>query len=181
MRPMPPFAVLVASLFLSGVCACAPVAAAPPLDNAMPARDGLDAQWMPSSDERTVLQRLSAREAMPCAEVIDGIAEPVAALRFVIAHAPKGPPPIRAARCLVREHLGAIESDAERWLREPGTKGLATVVVDAIDTMPEESAGRLARVALDGPYADTLRPRLAQSTRQSVLQLVRESTPELSR
>jgi hypothetical protein len=115
------------------------------------------------SDEALLRTRLSAYELGSCVDVERDIADPVVGLIAVIANTPDGGAPVAAARCLVTLHLGEAEGEVMRWLNTPGHKGLALVVLGALDTLPPAEAARLGDVALAGPYAGIARSRLSRS------------------
>lgn len=141
---------------------------------ATPAQPVAGEAWIPSDAEKTLLQRLSRHEPDECDAIEAGVDAAPQALLSIIAHVPDGAPPVLAARCLVRRHMDIAEVEREvlRWLRAPGSKGLAFVVVDNLDALSADLAVRLARTALDGPYAAPVRARLKRSGVTEVRDLV---------
>ncbi len=138
--------------------------------------------WTPSPEEDAVYRALSLRDAPPgCAEVEALAAEPLVALRAVVERAAMPPwAPLRAARCIVTHHAEPARADLAGWLTDADRRGLALVVLDAMDELPEPLALELSAAALAGPLADDARQRLADSERPAIRALV-SAPPEAGR
>lgn len=111
--------------------------------------------WTPTEAEQKLVAALSARDgAPPCAVVEALVPDPVVSLGRVVDNV-KMPPwaPMHAATCLIERHAEAVEPDLERWVTEPGMRGLAKLVFNRLAIIESERAVRLARAGLNGPYA----------------------------
>jgi hypothetical protein len=106
----------------------------------------------------TVTRALSSRDAVSC-EAVEALApDAVSALRTVVAEVTMPPyAPMRAADCLIRRHAAEVQPDLERWVMEPGLKGLGRLVLGALDAMPAQVAVPVVRKAL----AEGSEPELA--------------------
>jgi len=118
--------------------------------------------WTPSEEDTAVYKALSARDGAPlCADVEALVTDPVTALKNVVEHAEMPPwAGIRAAECLVTRHSAEIEAEITAWVGASETKGLALVVFNHLDEMPEDIALRVAGVALNGPLSNDARERI---------------------
>lgn len=134
---------------------------------------------MGSSEGYAVYRALSVRDPDPvCSEVEALSSTPVEHLVEVVDRSPMPPwVPMRAAACLVQGHGAEIQDTLVAWVTGENTKGLAILVCDQIDALPEDVALAVAEQALAGPYADDARSRLAKSTRPAVAALVQGAQP----
>jgi hypothetical protein len=96
-----------------------------------------------------VVRALSARDAVPCADVEALTATPVETLRSVVSTVSMPPwVPMRAAQCLIERHAVDVQPDLERWVVDPATQGLGRMVLSGLDRIPIEVALPVARKAL---------------------------------
>ena len=58
---------------------------------------------------------------------------------------------IRAANCVFSTDWRVVENDLRRWMMSAQTTGLGRVVIENIDTLPEEKAVEFATTAMTGP------------------------------
>jgi hypothetical protein len=125
-----------------------------------------ETQLVLSDGARAIFERSLIRDPEPsCAELTEGIADPVSAL-LEVAERVQAPPRsgMRAATCLVREHASAIEPTMTRWVSERRTMGYGLLALDHLDRFPPELADRLSRAALAGDFPDAARRRIERRT-----------------
>ena len=70
--------------------------------------------------------------------------------------------PMRAATCLLSQHPKEAEEDALKWVADPAQVSLTTLVLGRLDTLPLDSATRIAQAALAGPHAEIAKVRIAK-------------------
>ena len=113
-----------------------------------------DLPWPDDSPESAVYRAFLPRHPQTtCAEVAQRTPNPVRSLNAVV-HGPALPPwvPMRAAACLVDEHLEAGEGEITAWLVDPELLGLARLVQRRLSHMPAPIAQRLEKAAIAGPH-----------------------------
>lgn len=112
-----------------------------------------------------VIAALSARHAVPCAEVEALAPDPVAALLYVVDEVQRPPwAPMRAAVCLLEGHVPVIEPQLRRWVTDPELLGLGRLVHGRLDRLPVPTAVALAQHALsEGPEPERVQAALAGS------------------
>jgi len=121
-------------------------------------------------DEQSVYRALSARDPAPdCAEIEAGVDRPVPILVRVAEEA-EAPPwaPLRAAGCLVQRHGEAAEDHLRDWVVDPARAGLAELVLERVDLLPEPVAVEVVRDALDGPHREAAEAAAAASERPEI-------------
>lgn len=131
-------------------------------------------EWTPNADEDAVYRALSVRDGGPdCASVEALAKDPVAALVSMVENVQQPPwVAVRAAQCLVRGHAEQVKPNLMTWVVAPQKRGLAILLANEADAMPEAVAVEVARVGLAGPYAEDMRKRLVNSQHASVRALV---------
>lgn len=128
----------------------------------------------PTDAGYAVYRALSVRDPEPaCAEVEALSPTPVETLLEVVERAQQPPwAGMRAANCLVQGHAEAVQGELAAWVADPEARGLALLVLDQLDSLPEPLALDLATRALAGPHAADAAERVARSTRPAVQALV---------
>jgi hypothetical protein len=118
-----------------------------------------------SAEAGLLYKRTLVRDPAPaCAELVAGLADPLAALVEVAEKAvAPGMSSVRAATCVAQEHAEAGQAALVRWVGAKATQGLAIVVTNHLDRLPAPTAEVVARAALAGEAAEALRPRLART------------------
>ena len=169
MRTLTPPALLRAVFGAAGLIATLGIGcahSAPPASDATP--------WTPNPDEAAVTAALSGRDStIDCAAVEALAKDPVATLISVTNHVEMPPwVGVRAAHCLTSRHAAAAEPTLTAWVTDPNTRGLAILVLDELNTLPEPLALRLATATLSGPHAADAQKRLPNSVHPSVRALV---------
>jgi hypothetical protein len=108
----------------------------------------------PTADDLTNVHRaLSARHNVECGAAVAGVQAPVEVL-VEIAEEATAPPwaGMRAASCLARLYSAESLPSMETWILDESKAGLALVVLGELDHMPEATARKLAKLALErGP------------------------------
>lgn len=130
--------------------------------------------WPGTDAELQLYRALAVRDPEPvCAEVEALVPEPVASLAMIAEDIPMPPwAGMRAASCLARGHAEAAEGKLRDWVvAEEGT-GLAILVLQHLDQMPEPVAVELVRDALEGPWAQEASDAAAGSDRPAVRALL---------
>ena len=149
----------------------APVAPDPMLAPAAPPE--LYGDWQPSEEEDAVYRALSLRDPQSCEQVESLATEPVAVLLTVVDKAQMPPwAPLRAATCLAAGHGEAVRDELLSWVGSLETKGLAYVVLEQLDKMPEALAAELAAAALAGPNAVEAQRPIGECQHQAVRDLL---------
>jgi hypothetical protein len=113
-----------------------------------------DLPWSKESPEAAVYRAFLPRHPnTTCDEVSQKSSNPVGTLNAVV-HGPALPPwvPMRAAACLLDEHLAAGETEISAWLADPELLGLARLVQRRLAQMPTPIASRLEKAAIAGPH-----------------------------
>lgn len=128
---------------------------------------------MASSEGYAVYRALSIRDPQPdCAEIEAMTSTPQQTLLEVIDRATLPPwVPMRAALCLIQGHGADIQAELLDWVGSSDTRGLAILVFDQIDALPEDVALVVAREALIGPWEDDAASRLAKSSNPALVAL----------
>ena len=132
------------------------------------------AGWPTDPEVAAVYRALSVRDPVPsCASVEALASEPTKTLLEIVQVAQMPPwAGIRAANCLVEGHAVELQSTLQAWVADPGTKGLAIVVMGSLDRMPVSVSVPVAQAALAGPMADLLRPKVEVAVAPEVRALV---------
>jgi hypothetical protein len=170
--------VILALLLACGARTAEPTAPAPaaPVAPAAPAPPAPPAPPQPSFSLETqaVYKALSVRDPEPeCAAVEALSATPAQTLLEVVEHASQPPwAGMRAATCLILGHGEAMAPTLASWVQDPDRRGLALLVLDQLDQLPEAQALELAQQALAGPHAADVPSRLARSQRPALHALV---------
>jgi hypothetical protein len=115
----------------------------------------------------TMARAFSGRDgAPPCDEIEEMASEtPLEDLSWVVANI-ENPPWVgmRAAGCILENHSVDASELLESWVVDPALRGLAILVLDNLDALPQAQAWDLARLAiLEGPDPDGSRERIAKS------------------
>jgi hypothetical protein len=116
--------------------------------------------WPDGSAEKLVYMAFLPRHpTQSCDEVTADLSAPAATLDTVV-HGPSLPPwvPMRAATCLVDQHLQDGEKAITGWLEDPKMLGLARLVMRRLADMPAPIAKRLETAALRGPHQSVFSP-----------------------
>lgn len=132
--------------------------------------DAADAPLAPTDAGYAVYRALSVRDPEPsCAEVEALSPTPVETLREVIARAQQPPwAAMRAANCLIQGHGPEVQADLVAWVGASETRGLALLVLDQLDLLPEDVALAVATAALAGPLAPDAGARISKSSHPSL-------------
>lgn len=127
-----------------------------------PASD--DGAWKAEGDVAKVLTALSTKTPEPrCQDVEKLSTNATDAYRQIIANVTEpGFTPMRAATCLIGGHPRDAEADALKWVADPAQASLTTLVLGRLDTLPLDSAKKIALAALAGPHADIARVRIGR-------------------
>lgn len=156
---------MLAHTLLALLFACG--GSAPTPEGATPAADGAPAAApapAPTAESAAMLQALATRTPEPrCQDVDKLVPDPIAAYRTILS-TETDPPfvPMRAASCLLLLHPREAEADALAWVVDPKATSLTTLVLGRLDTMPLESAKKVALAALGGPHAEMARLRISR-------------------
>ena len=121
-------------------------------------------EWAAEGDTAKVLEALSQRKPEPrCQDVDKMTADPLKAYREIITHVEE---PVlanmRAATCMLSQHPRDAEADAVAWVVDPEQASLTTLVLGRLDTLPLDSAKKIATAALGGPHAETAKVRIGR-------------------
>jgi hypothetical protein len=121
---------------------------------------------------------LSARDqSPPCAEIVTLASEmPTDDYTWLIDHV-RHPPWVgmRAARCILENHSIDASEIIESWVVNPELKGLGYLVLDSLDSLPQQQASDLARLAiLEGPDPEAARERVAKSDNPIISDIARD-------
>ena len=123
---------------------------------------------------------LQARDAAPACDELEALSsEPETALIAVIEHVTMPPyVGIRAATCLIDGASIELTPTLVRWVSDPNTAGLATLVLTEIAALPVEVAHPIAAAALAGPHRETAQRLLTDSTDPHIQQLCTEAAAD---
>ncbi len=134
----------------------------------------------PSASQEAMYRALSARDPAPSCAEVEALSEtPVADLVYVVEHATQPPwAGMRAASCLVERHAEEARDEILAWVGDAGKRGLAILVFDKVDALPEGLALEVARSGLAGPLAEDARTRLARAERAEVRALAERPVEE---
>ena len=133
--------------------------------------------WSPTAEQTAVYQALSARDtAADVCDAVEALAtDPVSALTAVAEHATQPPwAAVRATHCLASRHAAASQATLTTWVADPDRRGLAILIANELDGMPEPVALSIARAGLAGPHAADLQKRLPDSAYPSLRALAQE-------
>lgn len=138
------------------------------------APSGSSPPWTPSAEEDAVYRALSSRDGAPdCASVEALAKDPTAVLVSVVEHAQQPPwVGVRAAKCLIERHSAEVQPQLVAWVQAPNKRGLAVLLANEMDNMPEPVAVEVAKAGLAGPYAADMRARLGSCKHPAVLALL---------
>lgn len=127
----------------------------------------------PTAEQRALYDALKARDGGPSCDELAALSQDIASDLIWIVDNAKQPPwaGIRAARCILSDHLEAKATDVDAWVVDPSKKGLALLTLSMLDEVPEPAAVRFATLALNGPLADDARARLVDSVHPAVANL----------
>ena len=84
---------------------------------------------------------------------------------------------MRAANCVITRHGEAAADTLVAWSTSVPLKGLGLLVLNHLDTLPEDLAVRVATEALAGPLVEVAEPRVAASAHAPVRALLDGDTP----
>lgn len=126
----------------------------------------------PEALDPALFRALSLRDGTPCASLDVADAEQLA--RYTDPTLQPASVPVRASACLVERFPESVAGIALPWMTDPERAGLALVVLNGIDRLPEPSAVQLARAALANPE---LAPRATRFVRAAARPSVRELAP----
>lgn len=129
----------------------------------------------PTAEQRALYDALKVRDAAPPCDALISLSKDVATdLVWIIDHATQPPwVGIRAARCVLSDHLEAKADEVDAWVVDPSKKGLALLTLSMLDEVPEPQAVRFATLALQGPLADDARTRLIDSAHPAIATLAK--------
>lgn len=133
-----------------------------------------------SKGEQAVIRALSVREPAPDCEAVEAlVANPVATLTAVATDVPHPPwVGLRAATCLTLGHAEVAQDTLRDWVSDAETGGLARIVLQAVDDMPEHVAEEVLRDALAGPHAAAATDAAAGSDRPALRSLLGGETAQ---
>ena len=146
---------------------------APPSETPEPL-DSDSESWQPTASQEGIYRMLSVRDPEPgCASVAEASPTPALDLLALVDHA-KQPPWVgmRAASCLVSDHLDEVQEHVVGWMRTEATYGLALMTIRRLDGLPEEVAVAVVSAGLGGPADTEVRDEAAKDSRESVRALV---------
>lgn len=150
---------------LAGLLACGGGQTPPVQDGAEPEQPApVPAPEAPKVDTKAVVDALAVSKPEPkCPDIEKMTPDPVATYRAILAEV-KEPPIVvmRAATCMINHHPREAEVDALKWVTDPEAATLTTLVLGRLDTMPLESAKKIALAALKGPHKDLAKLRVAR-------------------
>lgn len=111
--------------------------------------------WTPTPAEEAMVRAFSQRDGSPlCAEVVEGVADPVASLNAIVENVQYPPwAPMYAATCLIEHYEVAAEPLMLAWVRTTAQKGLARLVLRRTHLLEPARAARIQQAALAGPLA----------------------------
>ena len=126
----------------------------------------------PAAD--AVVEALTARHPVPCAEVEAHATDPVAELRWVVDHVQRPPwAPMRAADCLIQHHASEVGGLLRAWVTDPEKRGLGRLVVARLHVVPVAQAIELGNLALERSSEPArVKRTLARSPSQELRALV---------
>lgn len=152
----------------------APVPFAAPIAEAEPLAGGVP------PEATAVYRALSVRDPEPDCATVEALSPtPLATLLLVIQHAEQPPwVGIRAATCVLDRHAQLASPALFAWVEGPTTRGLALLVLDRLDRLPDPLALELAAAALKGPHAADAAERVARSSKAELRALLSPSPPE---
>lgn len=130
--------------------------------------------WKPSAEEDAMYNAFSMRDNTTDCATIEALAkDPVATLISTVEHSAQPPwVAVRATHCLASRHAAEAQTTLSAWAIDPAKRGLAILILDELNTMPEPIALQLATATLAGPHAADARKRLPKSVHPSVRALV---------
>ncbi len=136
-------------------------------------------QGMGSEEALAVYRALSVRDPEPdCADIDTLSPTPLQTLLDVIDRASMPPwVPMRAANCVLQRHGAEAQDTLQGWVADDKARGLAILVFDGIDALPEDVALPVAQAGLAGPWSEDAASRLAGSSRPSIVALVPGDSP----
>ena len=134
----------------------------------------------PTAEQRALYDALKVRDAAPPCETLEPLSENVAAdLVWLVDNAAQPPwVGIRAAQCVLSNHLEAQVEAIDSWVVHPDKRGLALLTLGLMDDIPEAAAVRFATLALDGPFAEDARSRLIDSVHPTVANMAKAPEAE---
>lgn len=134
----------------------------------------------PSHTQLALYQALSIRDPAPsCADLAAMSEDPVGDLAWLVEHADQPAwAGMRAATCLLTDHLEASGPVVDGWMSGDQTRGLVILVGNNLDQLPVERALDLAAKGLAGPHAAHLERRLSRSERPELRALVEVPSAE---
>lgn len=158
----------------------APLAEAEPLADAERHTDAVRPSGGVPPEAQSVYRALSVRDPEPDCATVEALSPtPLATLLLVIQHAEQPPwVGIRAATCVLDRHAQLASPALLDWVEGPRTRGLALLVLDRLDRLPEPLALDLAAAALKGPHAADAAERVARSSKAELRALLPSSPPE---
>jgi hypothetical protein len=122
------------------------------------------AQAEPPELNQKLVTALSVRHPAPnCAEAESLSMTPLADLLAVVDQVEMPPwAGMRAAHCIIDGHGVQAEAQLIQWMGKPETAGLAMMVADRLDRLPEGLSERLRKAGRSGQNAARLETRLAK-------------------
>lgn len=129
-----------------------------------------------ASDFDKVQAALATKNPEPRCQDVDKLtSDPVAAYRHVANNVTEPTMvPMRAATCLLQQHPREAEAEALKWVADPNASSLTTVALNRLDTLPADSAMKIAQAALAGPHKDLAKMRIARLRTPELKALVAE-------
>ena len=118
-----------------------------------------------ATDERAkILAALSQRKPEPRCQDVDKMSSNPVAIYSSIIETETEPTfaPMRAATCMISHHPREAEVEALKWVVDPSKASLTTLVLARLDTMPLDSAKKIAEAALGGPHTEIAKTRIAR-------------------
>jgi hypothetical protein len=127
----------------------------------------------------TLRLQLTLRHGGPTCDEIDGQSpDPVGDLVWLMDNVHQPPwVGMRAADCLMNNHLTTETERVHTWVANPETKGLALLVLGRLDALPAPLAQSLAKAMLAGPHRSLIAPRLLESAHIELRAMVVSPTP----
>lgn len=130
------------------------------------------------ADHAAMLKALLVKKPEPrCQDVEKLSTDPLGAFRKIV-ELDEQPPIVamRAATCMMQLHPREAEADAVAWVGDAEKSTLTTVVLGRLDTMPLESAKKIAAAALAGPHKEMAKLRISR-LRTPALKAMATGTP----
>ncbi len=128
----------------------------------------------PSPAQSAMYDLLQVREDPPtCAALAALSQQPADDLIWLMDHANQPAwVGVRAAYCVLTEHLEEKVTVIDTWVTDPARRGLAIMTIGMLDKVPKAHGERIAKKALAGPHAADAKKRLIENGDPQLMKLV---------